>query len=65
MCNHSELIRVEKNRGIQETHDKNVQMILGNCMKCGSTLVWGWCVNGVEYQGNDREGILSELAIGG
>ena len=65
MCNHSDLVRVEKNRGLQETHDKNVQMILGNCPLCGSTLVWGWCVNGVEYRGNDKVGILSELAIGG
>ena len=48
MCEHTRLVRVEKNNGIQETLVSDVSMILGNCLDCGTTLT-------IAYKEGDKE----------
>ena len=47
-CPHTRIERVKKNNGIQNTVDPNMQLIFGNCLKCGTTLTIGKIVNGKE-----------------
>ena len=63
MCDHK-FEKSDLNGGVQPTNDPNVQIIMGNCIYCGTTGIWGWIVNGEEHKATEKENILCELAIG-
>lgn len=48
-CKHKRVERIKLNAGIQETHDSRRQLILGNCLDCGTSLVAGEVIDGIEY----------------
>ena len=48
MCQHFKVERLKKNNGIQNTLDSQRQLILGNCLECGTTITIGIIKNGKE-----------------
>ena len=63
MCEH-EYKRSGIGGDIQTTNNPRVQIIMGNCIHCGTTGQWGWRVDGDEFEVSDKDAVLCELAIG-